>query len=79
MLIISNHNYTLASDVDFASVSDGKEFASIGGPGFYPWVGKIPWRRKWQLILVFLSGEFYGQRSLVGYSSWDSKESDTIE
>ena len=58
MLIISNHNYTLASDVDFASVSDGKEFASIGGPGFYPWVGKIPWRRKWQLILVFLPGEW---------------------
>ena len=25
--------------------------------GFYPWVGKIPWRRKWQAIPVFLSGE----------------------
>ena len=22
--------------------------------GFNPWVGKIPWRRKWQLTLVFL-------------------------
>ena len=25
---------------------------------FAPWVGKIPWRRKWQLTLVFLPGEF---------------------
>jgi len=36
--------------------------------GFYPWVGKIPWRRKWQPAVVFLPGESHGQRSLVGYS-----------
>ena len=24
---------------------------------FDPWVGKIPWRRKWQPTSVFLSGE----------------------
>ena len=34
-----------------------------------PWVGKIPWRRKWQLTPVFLPGESQGQRSLVDYSS----------
>ena len=28
---------------------------------------------------VFLSGESHGQRSLVGYSPWSHKESDTIE
>ena len=28
---------------------------------------------------VFLSGEFHGQRSLVGYSPWGCKESDTTE
>ena len=28
---------------------------------------------------VFLPGEFQGQRSLVGYSPWDHKESDTTE
>ena len=28
---------------------------------------------------VFLPGEFHGQRSLVGYSPWGSKESDTTE
>ena len=35
---------------------------------FDPWVGKIPWRRKWQPTTVFLPGESHGQRSLVGYS-----------
>ena len=36
--------------------------------GFDPWVGKIPWRRKWQPTPVVLPGESHGQRSLVGYS-----------
>ena len=31
--------------------------------GFYPWVGKIPWSKKWQPIPVFLPGEFLGQQS----------------
>ena len=39
-------------------------------PGFYPWVRKIPWRKKQQHNPVFLPGEFHGQRSLVGYSPW---------
>ena len=47
--------------------------------GFSPWVGKIPWRRKWQPTPVFLPGESHGQRSLVGYSPWGRKESDTAE
>ena len=38
--------------------------------GFDPGVGKIPWKRAWQPTLVFLPGEFHGQRSLVGYSPW---------
>ena len=37
---------------------------------FDPWVGKIPWRRKWQPTPVLLSGKSHGQRSLAGYSSW---------
>ena len=28
---------------------------------------------------VFLLGEFHGQRSLMGYSPWDRKESHTTE
>ena len=44
-----------------------------------PWVGKIPWRRAWQPIPVFLLGEAHGQRSLVGYSLQGHEESDTTE
>ena len=29
------------------------------------WVGKIPWRRKWQLTPVFLPGKSHGQRATV--------------
>ena len=36
---------------------------------FNPWVGKLPWRRKWQPAPVFLPGESLGERSLVGYSA----------
>ena len=42
-------------------------------PGFDSWVGKIPYRRKWQPTPVFLPGESHGQRSLVGYSPWCPK------
>ena len=35
--------------------------------------------RKWQPTPVFLPGEFHGQRTLVGYSSWGHTESDTTE
>ena len=38
---------------------------------FDPWVGKIPWSRKWQLAPL-------GQRSLAGYSLWDLRV-DTAE
>jgi len=33
---------------------------------FDPWVRKIPWRRKWEPIPVFLPGESQVQRSLMG-------------
>ena len=44
---------------------------------FDPWVGKIPWRKKWQPYLVFSPGKSHGQRSLAGYSPRGCKESDT--
>ena len=37
------------------------------------WVGKIPWRGKWQPASVFLLGKFHEERSLVGYSPWGPK------
>ena len=47
--------------------------------GFNFWVGKIPWRRKWQPTPVFLHRKSHGQRSLIGYSSKGCKESDATE
>ena len=46
-------------------------------PGFDPWVGKIPWRRAWQPTPVSLPGDSHGQRSLLGYSLWGYRKSDT--
>ena len=62
----------------FPGGSDGKASACNGGrAGFNPWIGKVPWRRKWQPTLVLLPGKSHGRRSLVGYSPWGCKESDT--
>ena len=68
----------------FPGGSDDKELASKTLPAmqktrFNPWVRKIPWRRKRLLTPVLLHGEFYGQRSLEGYSPWGHKESDMTE
>ena len=58
----------------------GKESAcQCRRPGFDHWVGKIPWRRKWQPTPVLLLAKFHGWRSLVGYSPWGGKKSDTTE
>ena len=40
---------------------------------FDPWVGKIFWRRKWQLTPVFLTGKSKGWRNLASYSTWGHK------
>ena len=52
--------------------TSGKEATVIAGDckrsEFSPWVRKIPWRRAWQLTLVFLPGESHGQRNLEDYS-----------
>ena len=42
--------------------------------GFDPWVGKIPWTRKWQPTPVFLPGKPCGPRSLAGCSPWGSQK-----
>ena len=47
--------------------------------GFDPWVGKIPWKRKWQPTPVLFPGKFHGRRSLACYSPWGHRESDTTE
>ena len=50
---------------------DARDMGSIPGSGRYPGEGND--------ILVFLPGKSHGQRSLVGYSPWGRKESNTIE
>ena len=60
----------------FPGGSDSKESAcNAGDLSFNPWVRK----REWQPTLVFLPGKFHEQRSLVSYSPWDHKKSDTTE
>ena len=44
-----------------------------GVVGSIPGLGKIPWRRKWQLTPVFLPGKFHEQRILESYSPWGHK------
>ena len=46
--------------------------ANIGNSS--PWVGKIPWRREWQPIPLFLPRQSQGERSLAGYSSWGCRQ-----
>ena len=70
----------LISLLDFPGGSDGKAFSpQCSRPGFNPWVGKISWRRTWQLTPVFLPGKSHGWRNLVGYSTCCHKESDMTE
>ena len=47
---------------------DKKSACNAGDPGLIPWVRKISGRKECQLTPVLLSGEFHGQRGLVGYS-----------
>jgi len=67
----------------FPSGASGKESSSQCRRGkrcwFNPRVRNIPWNRKWHPILVFLPGKVHGQRSLMGYNSWDHKVLDTNE
>ena len=46
---------------------------------FHPWVGKIPWRRKWQPAPVSSPEKSHEQRSLVGYRPWGHMEWDMIK
>ena len=64
----------------FPGGSDGKASAyNADRPGFDPWAGRIPWRRKWQPTPVLLPGKSYGWRSQAGYSPWAHKESGMSE
>ena len=60
--------------------SDGKASAyNVGDPGLIPGLGRSTGEGKWQPTLVLLPGKSHGRRSVVGYSPWGCKESDTTE
>ena len=53
----------------FRGSSDGKEsyhICNVGDLGSTPGLGRFPWRREWLPTLVFLPGDFHGQRSPAG-------------
>ena len=64
----------------FPGGSEVKASASSAGYlGLIPGSGRSPGEGNGTLAPVFLPGESHGWRSLVGYSPWDRKESDTTE
>ena len=71
-------SYLLQYSWDFPDGSDrdGKESAAMQETQVWSLVQKIPWRREQLPTPVFLHGEFYRQRVLVGYSckEWDTTE-----
>ena len=70
---------TMSFSSGFPGGSESKICLQCERPWFYPWIGKTPWKKEWQLTPVFLPTEFHGQRSLVGYSPWCHKELDMAE
>ena len=60
-------------------LSDKEKTCQCRRCGFYLWVWKIPWKRRWQRTAVFLPGKSHGWRSLAGYSPWDLRELDMME
>ena len=55
-----------------ANVGDVKKI------GFDPWIGTIPWRKKWQPTPVFLPEKSHGQKNLVGIVQGVTKDLDMI-
>ena len=70
-VIIIIHNGLPQGTLGFSGGASGKEPACQcrrhKRHRFGPRVGKIPWRKAWQLTAVLLPGESHGQRSLAGY------------
>ena len=58
----------------FSGGSDGKESTcSAGDLGSIPESGRFPWRRAWQLTLVFLPGESHGCLTVLKFRSLKSR------
>ena len=64
---------TLCLEILFQSMLGLPQHRRHRRHGFKIWLAKIPWRRKWQPILVFLPGEPHGQKSLADFCPWKSQ------
>ena len=51
----------------------------MGDLGLIPGLGSSPGEGNGNPLPIFFPGEFHGQRSLAGYSSWGRKESDMTD
>ena len=66
--------------MDFPGVSDGKASAyNVGDPGSIPRSGRSPGEGNGNPLQYSWPGKSHGWKSLVGYSPWGRKESDTTE
>ena len=71
--INNKHRLTRTSQVALVAENPSCHYRRRKRRGFDPWVGKIPWRRRWQLTAEFLPGNSHGQGHLAGYSPWDHR------
>jgi len=80
MGFLSIYAFSGSYRMDFPGGSDGKVSGyNVGDLGSIPGSGRSPDPEYWSGLPVFLPGESHGRRSLVGYSPWGCKESDTTE
>ena len=56
-----------------------KNLPAMQEPGFDPWVGRSPGGKHGNPLQYSCLENPHGQKSLVGYSPWGHKESDTTE
>ena len=77
IIINSEHQQTLQCNFS-GSPGVNNLPCNAGDLGLIPSWG-TNWKRKWQRTPVLLPGKFHGLRSLVGYSPWGRRESDTTE
>ena len=68
MTLISGEDFKGAVQVALVVKNPPANAGYIMRQEFYPWVGKISWRRTWQPTSVFLPGESLKHRILEGYS-----------
>ena len=63
---VTDHRLLIGGSLNWASQMELVVKNQCRRRRFDPWVGKIPWRKKWQPAPVFWLGGPHGQGSLAG-------------